>query len=67
MQPLSQERSEILEAVAAHLPDSLQDYLWDSLKLLAHSAASKPNPTAVRVVGKSYTDAERLENGLRLR
>ncbi len=56
---LTPEESEVLDAVQA-LPEPLKPYVRQTLKMLANSL-SEPNPTAVRVVGKSYTPDERLK------
>lgn len=60
---LTLEESEVLDAVQA-LPDPLKPYVRQAFKMLA-SSPSDPNPIAVRIVGKSYTPAERL--GLELK
>lgn len=61
---LTPEESEVLDAVQA-LPDPLKPYVRQTFKMLANSP-SEPNPTAVRVVGKSYTPAERLRLELKM-
>lgn len=56
---LTHEESEVLDAVQA-LPALLKPYVRQTIKMLANSP-SEINPTAVRVLGKSYTPAERLK------
>lgn len=61
---LTPEESEVLDAVQA-LPDLLKPHVRQAFKMLANSQR-EPNPTAVKVVGKSYTPAEQLRLELKI-